>query len=108
MRKMKNKKPLPKKLGEEKFLKLNYANTFFMKSRDAFRTDYNPKKYFFTFKVVEGDDENFNGNKTKLVQIHLRTDAKDKLKNQEEVLDVDIYAFFDDFKKQIKEMIDEQ
>ncbi len=101
-------KPLPKKLGEEKFLKLNYANTFFMKSREAFRTGYNEKGTFFTFKVVEGDDERFDGKKTKLVQIHLRCPAKDRINNKEETLDIDLYAFFDDFKENILSMIKEQ
>lgn len=101
-------KPLPKKIGTEKFLKLNYANTFFMKSREAFRTGYNEQGTFFTFKVVEGDDERFEGKKTKLVHIHLRGPAKDRINQKDEILDIDLYAFFDDFKKEILEMIEEQ
>ena len=101
-------KPLPKKIGDEKFLKLNYANTFFMKSREAFRTSYNDGNLWFTFKVVEGDDERFQGQKTKLVQIHLRGPARDRINQKEEVLDIDMYAFFDEFKYKILDMIREQ
>ncbi len=103
-----NKKLLPKKIGSEKFLKLNYANALFMNSREAYRTGYNPQNIFFTFKVVEGDDIGFDGTKTKLLQIHLRTSARDRINDKDEKLDIDIYAFFDEFKEKIIELLNEQ
>lgn len=81
-------KELPKKLKEEEFLKLNYANCRFMKSKRAYRTIYNPSNVIFTAKLEEGDDKN---SKIKMLHIHLRTKAEDRWFNEEEDLDIDLY-----------------
>jgi hypothetical protein len=106
-------KPLPKRLGEEKFLTLNYANARFMKNKDAYRTGYSSKGertkgVYFTMKVVEGDEFKKNPEKAELVQIHLRCPAKDRISGKEELLDVDMYCFFEEFKELTKQMIEEQ
>lgn len=91
-------KKLPKKLGEEIFMSLNYANCRFMDSKRAYRTRYN-QQCIFTAKVVEGDEDN---KKIKLLQIHLRTPAEDRWFNKKEDLDIDIYIPEKDFPNLIK------
>lgn len=81
-------KPLPTNLSEEKFLKLNYANCRFMKSKKAYRTSYNPTNIFFTAKLEEGNE---GTEKIKMLHLHLRTPAEDRWFNEQENLDIDIY-----------------
>lgn len=98
-----NKKPLPVKVGEEKFLQLNYANCRFMKSKRAFRTSYNPKNTWFTLKLEQGND--FETNKEiRMIHLHLRTPAEDRIYNEKEDLDIDIYIPDSEFNK-IQEVI---
>ena len=96
-------KPLPKKLSKELFLKLNYASCRFMKSKRAYRTDYNPKNNWFTAKIEEGDEDD---KKIKMLHIHLRTPATDKWFKEEEDLDVDLYIHEKDF-KELKQILEE-
>jgi len=104
---MNEKKPLPKKVSTEKFLGLNYANALFMNSREAYRTSYDPSNIFFTFKVVEGEEYKCAGVKKRLIQIHLRTPVRDRINEKNENLDVDIYAYFDEFKEKMLDLIKE-
>lgn len=97
-------KKLPKRISEEKFFKLNYANARFMNSKEAYRTNYHEPGAFLTLKCVEGDDFNLN-KKVNLVQLHLRTKAKDRINNKDEDLDIDIYFYEDEFNKKVIEML---
>lgn len=97
-------KQLPEKIKQEVFLKLNYANCRFMKSKRAFRTSYNNQNgVWFTAKLENGDE---NSEKIKMLHLHLRTPAKDRWINEEEDLDIDLYISETEFDK-LRELLND-
>jgi len=99
------KKPLPKVIGKQFFMELNYANARFMNLGEAYRTNYGkvPNAYC-VFKLNE--IENPIGERDKfLFHIVLRFQGLDRKTAKDEKLDVDFYLYPDEFIPKIKELL---
>ena len=93
-------KELPKIIGEEKRLKIDYAIMRELKSKRAIKTVQNQPNVWFTVKTVETKGIPFLQ-----VQFHLRFPGKDHYTGEEEVIDVDFYMSQEEFKKLIGEQV---
>jgi hypothetical protein len=76
---------LPKRLGKERIIPINYAICRFKNSKKAFRIEQDQKDTWLTVKfvMVQGKLQ---------AQVHFRFAAKDKwFDDKEEIIDTDIY-----------------